>query len=133
VHQQFGFHNSPSIGDDGLASFFNSTASLTNRDAWLQELEDKPGWFTGDNSPVVLIFGASEADADTKNNSAKLKGGTYLTQAPRALGVVDVLVDRPRRRLLRRRLEERRGDMSRLPVALVAAFLIGFSGARGHR
>lgn len=62
LNQQFGFHNSPAIGDGQPGEFWDETGDTTNRMAWLEELEDKSGWFTGDNSPVVFSAGRTSAE-----------------------------------------------------------------------
>jgi hypothetical protein len=88
VHQQFGYHNSPSIKDDQPRDFYNATGAsgLSNRDAWLDEMEDKPGWFTGDNSPIVMTFGTSSTDASNKHASARLRAGSFLGPAAEPWG-----------------------------------------------
>lgn len=57
VSQQFGYHNSPSVGNDQPSEWFDSIAPYTNQGAWLDEMEDKPGVWTGDNSPIVVSYG----------------------------------------------------------------------------
>lgn len=86
VHQQFGYHNSPSIHDGQPGQFFDATAGVSNKNAWLAVMEDKPGWFTGDNSPIVLTFGTDASDSQNKHNNAKLKAGSWLGPASEPWG-----------------------------------------------
>jgi hypothetical protein len=72
--QQFGYHNSPSVKDDQPRSFYNRTLASNNKNAWLNEMEDKPGWFTGDNSPIVVTYGSTQPEcASFHNNSLGLR------------------------------------------------------------
>ncbi|WP_438040974.1 hypothetical protein [Sorangium sp. So ce128] len=68
VNQQFGYHNSPSVGDDQPANFYDLTDALDNTTAWLDETEDRPGWFTGDNSPIVVTHGTNSSNCSSKHN-----------------------------------------------------------------
>lgn len=65
------------LDNDGgmLASFFNATSTTSNNSAWLNAMEDRPGWFTGDNSVIVYSYGTSQADLYDTRDNAKLKGG----------------------------------------------------------
>lgn len=36
-------------------------------------MEDKPGLFTGDNSPIVVSYGATSAEANDTHNNLKFK------------------------------------------------------------
>lgn len=77
--QQMGFHSLSSKTAGMMESFINDTQSTSNRLSWLNAMEDRPGWFTGDNSVIVWSFGAGggvdplEDVFDTHYN-AKLKG-----------------------------------------------------------
>jgi hypothetical protein len=82
IRQHFGYHNSPSVKDDQPRDFFNATNNKSNTRAWLDEMEDRPGWFTGDNSPIVLTWGADSADCDSVSDTAKLRGRSLLSSAP---------------------------------------------------
>ena len=82
LQQQFGYHNSPEIKDDQPAWFARYVHSgWTNRSAWLDQMEDRPGWFTGDNSPIVVTYGQNEADCNnlaqtlSLGNSVAPRGG----------------------------------------------------------
>jgi hypothetical protein len=82
VRQQFGYHNSPSVKDNQPRDFFNATSSKTNARAWIDEMEDRPGWFTGDNSPIALTHGVSASHCTFVKDNAKLRGGSLLSTAP---------------------------------------------------
>jgi Family of unknown function (DUF6345) len=82
VRQQFGYHNSPSVKDDQPRDFFEETDGTTNTNAWLDEMEDRPGWFTGDNSPVALSHGLDANHCATVRDIAKLRGGVLRSTAP---------------------------------------------------
>jgi len=73
VRQQFGYHNSPSIGDNTPSEFYVGVWPASNKDSWLDHMEDKPGLWTGDNSPIVVSYGATSAEASSTHNGACLK------------------------------------------------------------
>lgn len=56
VLQKFGYHNSPTIADNQPRDFFKATRGRSNRNAWLDEMNDRPGWFNDDNSPRIVSF-----------------------------------------------------------------------------
>ena len=78
IRQTFGYHNSPSVKDDQPRDFFEGTSGRTNARAWIEEMEDRPGWFTGDNSPIVLTFGLDPSHCDFVRDTARLRGGSLL-------------------------------------------------------
>jgi hypothetical protein len=82
IRQQFGYHNSPSVKDDQPRDFFEATDDKTNARAWIEEMEDRPGWFTGDNSPIVLTHGLDSNHCDWVRDTAKLRGGSLLFTPP---------------------------------------------------
>jgi hypothetical protein len=82
IRQTFGYHNSPPVKDDQPRDFFEATNDLTNAQAWIEEMEDRPGWFTGDNSPIALTFGVDSAHCDFVRDTAKLRAGVLLSDAP---------------------------------------------------
>jgi hypothetical protein len=86
IRQQFGYHNSPSVKDDQPRDFFEETDSKTNANAWIEEMEDRPGWFTGDNSPIVLTHGLDSGHCAWVRDTAKLRGGSLLSTAPEPWG-----------------------------------------------
>ena len=86
IRQQFGYHNSPSVKDDQPRDFFNATDSDTNARAWIEEMEDRPGWFTGDNSPLALTHGLDSSHCAFVRDTARLRNGNLLATAPEPWG-----------------------------------------------
>jgi len=82
IRQTFGYHNSPSVKDNQPRDFFRETDDLRNERAWIEEMEDRPGWFTGDNSPITLTFGLSSSHCNWVQNTARLRDRDLLYQAP---------------------------------------------------
>jgi len=82
IRQTFGYHNSPSIKDDQPRDFYEETDDLRNERAWIEEMEDRPGWFTGDNSPITLTFGVSASHCNWVRGYARLRDGRLLYDAP---------------------------------------------------
>jgi hypothetical protein len=83
LNQQFGYHNSPSIGDNQVRAWWNAIGWPTNdRQAWLDEMEDRPGLFTGDNSPIVVSYGTSAQDCLDVHNKTYLgePGGLFTSR-----------------------------------------------------
>jgi hypothetical protein len=78
LNQSLGFHNSPAVGDDQVADFYDETLYASNKDAWLDQLEDRPGWLTGSNSPMVASKGHSNAQALSTHNSTAFKAGSWF-------------------------------------------------------
>jgi len=81
VRQVFGYHNSPTIKDNQPNNFYKETDSLSNERAWIEEMEDRPGWFTGDNSPICLTFGADSNECDRTSSNARLRDRRLLSDA----------------------------------------------------
>jgi hypothetical protein len=86
IRQQFGYHNSPSVKDDQPRDFFDATNSKSNARAWIDEMEDRPGWFTGDNSPIALTHGLDSSHCNWVRDTAKLRGGSLLYAPPKPWG-----------------------------------------------
>jgi hypothetical protein len=82
IRQSFGYHNSPSVKDNQPREFYKDTDSVDNVVAWREEMEDRPGWFTGDNSPITLTFGTDSSHCQTVKNTARLRDRDLLTNAP---------------------------------------------------
>ncbi|MGB7291647.1 MAG: DUF6345 domain-containing protein [Thermodesulfobacteriota bacterium] len=82
VRQSFGYHNSPSVKDNQPRDFYRETDDTDNFLAWKQEMEDRPGWFTGDNSPITLTFGTDSNHCSIVKNYARLRLQTFLSDAP---------------------------------------------------
>jgi hypothetical protein len=82
VRQSFGYHNSPSVKDDQPRDFYEETDGVDNYVAWREEMEDRPGWFTGDNSPITLTFGLTPTHCINVQNGARLRDRDLLSNAP---------------------------------------------------
>ncbi len=82
IRQQFGYHNSPAVKDDQPRDFFNATNDKTNARAWIDEMEDRAGWFTGDNSPLALTHGLDSSHCAWVRDTAKLRAGSLLSTPP---------------------------------------------------
>lgn len=82
IRQSFGYHNSPSVKDNQPRDFYKETDDVDNVVAWREEMEDRPGWFTGDNSPITLTFGLNSSHCQTVKNTARLRDRDLLTNAP---------------------------------------------------
>ncbi len=81
IRQTFGYHNSPSVKDNQPRSFYKETDDLRNERAWIVEMEDRPGWFTGDNSPIALTFGVTSSHCAWVRNTARLRDQVLLSNA----------------------------------------------------
>ncbi|WP_143473642.1 DUF6345 domain-containing protein [Flavilitoribacter nigricans] len=82
IRQTFGYHNSPTIKDDQPRDFYEATDDLRNERAWVEEMEDRPGWFTGDNSPICMTFGLNSSHCGTVRDRARLRDRVLLSDAP---------------------------------------------------
>jgi len=60
--QMMGFGGISSIDAPRVQNYWDRTGVTSNVDAWLNSMEDKPGWFTGDNTTVVMSRGHSEEE-----------------------------------------------------------------------
>jgi hypothetical protein len=73
VHQNLGFHNSPSIHGSAATAWFQCTSTNSNTDCWLSAMEpDQNG--DDDNSPIVVSYGVNADEAAEKRDYARLKG-----------------------------------------------------------
>lgn len=81
VNQNFGFDNSPAIEAHQPKDWFRAIGSKSNKNAWLEELEDKQGLFTGDNNPIVVSYSDSAKGCTTMHNDKRLKA-QILTPRP---------------------------------------------------
>ncbi len=86
IRQQFGYHNSPSVKDDQPRDFFDATSGKTNARAWIDEMEDRPGWFTGDNSPITLTHGLDASHCQWVRDTAKLRANVLNYAPPKPWG-----------------------------------------------
>lgn len=82
IRQTFGYHNSPPVKDDQPRDFFEETDDIDNAHAWIEEMEDRPGWFTGDNSPITLTFGVDANHCQFVRDTARLFDRILLSDAP---------------------------------------------------
>ncbi len=82
IRQSFGYHNSPSVKDNQPRDFYEETDNTDNYVAWREEMEDRPGWFTGDNSPITLTFGVDSSHCNWVKNTARLRDRSLLSNAP---------------------------------------------------
>lgn len=55
--QLMGFGGVSSLDSNMVSNYYNGTGPSSNVDSWLNNMEDKPGWFTGDNTTVVMSRG----------------------------------------------------------------------------
>jgi hypothetical protein len=78
LRQMFGFAGLAYVDDTFLPSFYTTTNVLTNTDSWLANTEDRPGWFTGNNSPSVFAAADNSTDAWDYLNWCQLRAGTCL-------------------------------------------------------
>lgn len=87
TRQNIGFHDVTSINADMFGSFWGGISSIpgnvwfggNTKQSWLNNMEDRPNWFTGDNSPIVISYGTSLADAQNTANNANLKAGVLVS------------------------------------------------------
>jgi hypothetical protein len=73
VNQNFGFDNSPAIEAHQPKDWFRAIGSKSNKNAWLEELEDKQGTFTGDNNPIVVSYSDTSNGCSNMHNDKRLK------------------------------------------------------------
>jgi hypothetical protein len=73
VNQNFGFDNSPAIEAHQPKDWFRAIGSKSNKNAWLEELEDKQGLFTGDNNPIVVSYSDTSKGCTSMHNDKRLK------------------------------------------------------------
>ena len=85
LRQQLGFHGESLLDKDMPLEFYNDNWTESNRDAWLDSMEDASGWFTGDNSPMVVSYGHNSAEAIDNDNNMYLR---HNVQFPRPDGPV---------------------------------------------
>jgi hypothetical protein len=78
LRQQFGWNNSPGVGNNEPRDFFNATVSNTNSDAWLNEMQGSS------REPVVVTQGTSSQHCWDTHDGARLKGNSLVS--PRGSG-----------------------------------------------
>jgi hypothetical protein len=83
VKQQIGFHGESSFDTDMVSAFTRNAGAparvgyISNKEAWGTAMEDKPGWFTGDNSTIVVSYGANSTEAHANHDGLTLNAGSY--------------------------------------------------------
>jgi hypothetical protein len=55
--QVMGFGGTAKLEGSMVTNYLNGTGGSSNVDSWLNNMEDRPGWWTGDNSTVVMTTG----------------------------------------------------------------------------
>jgi hypothetical protein len=55
--QLMGFGGIASLDASMVYNYWNGTGPSSNVDSWLNNMEDRPNWFTGDNTTVVMSRG----------------------------------------------------------------------------
>jgi hypothetical protein len=80
--QELGFGSLASSDTGMVDDFFGHTNSGTNWYYWLRDMEDKPGWWTGDNTTVVVTRGWDMSDVTNNRTNCKFKGQTCLNNPP---------------------------------------------------
>lgn len=74
-NQIMGFGGLSDSNVEMLNNFWNSSGG-SNLNAWLSEMEDRPGWFSGDNTVVVFTHGWTPEEVITNRSTCGLKRGT---------------------------------------------------------
>jgi Family of unknown function (DUF6345) len=85
LNQQLGFGGEASMTSDMIGNFY-SQSSGSNAGAWLAQMEDKPGLFTGDNTTVAFTRGATSADANNNYYNCGLRHATCRTRLGLTVG-----------------------------------------------
>ena len=80
--QELGFGGVSSDDNGMVDNFFNNTSGGTNWYYWLREMEDKPGWWTGDNTTVAVTRGWNSTDVANNRTNCKFKHQTCLNNPP---------------------------------------------------
>lgn len=81
VKQHVGFHGMSAFTADMVSAYARNSGAparvgdISNREAWMVAMEDEPGWFTGDNSPIVVSYGSTSAEANSNHSSLDLDPG----------------------------------------------------------
>jgi hypothetical protein len=74
VNQNFGFDNSPAVESNQAKDWFNAIGPRSNKNAWLDEMEDMQGIFTGDNNPIVVSYWSTAGGCTDMHNNKRLRG-----------------------------------------------------------
>ena len=79
MNQLLGFGSIASGSAAMVQNFWNGTGGTgNNADSWLNKMEDRPGWFSGDNTTVVMTRGTSQDDLNWKRTNCGLKRLTCI-------------------------------------------------------
>jgi hypothetical protein len=76
TQQQFGFHNSPSMGKYSLRAWWDDMSNRNNADAWLTQVKFSP-FGNLINTPVAISYGPTENWCWAVHRNANLKNDTY--------------------------------------------------------
>ena len=80
--QLMGFGGVSSLDAGMVNNYWDGTGSSSNVDSWLNNMEDKPGWFTGDNTTTVLSRGQSQDELNWNHWYCGLKRQNCVTGGP---------------------------------------------------
>jgi hypothetical protein len=101
LKQQLGFHGESDFNWHQPVEFLQNNQFESNTQSWLDAMEDRPGWFTGSNSAIVVSYGKTSAEAnDYHNNLALMRnvvfprsGGPACTNGPPSFKYLYTLLD----------------------------------------
>jgi hypothetical protein len=101
LKQQLGFHGESDFNWHQPVEFLQNNAFESNTQSWLDAMEDRPGWFTGSNSAIVVSYGKTSAEANDYHNNLALTrnvvfpraGGPACSNGPPAFKYVYTLLD----------------------------------------
>jgi len=81
-NQILGFGSEAVLDSSEINEFYSATGGSSGRNwsAWLNNLEDRPGWGTGNNSSVSVTLGWNVADAIYNKSTCGLRRGTCWTR-----------------------------------------------------
>lgn len=87
LNQIMAYGSLSSTDSDMVSNFWKGTGgSGNNKSSWLSNMEDKSGWFTGDNTPVVFTRGWNLTDVDNNLSTCGLKRGTCWARKGYSVG-----------------------------------------------
>jgi hypothetical protein len=88
--QLMGFGSKSSLEGSMVTRYWNGTGGSSNVDSWLNNMEDRPGWYTGDNTTVVLSRGHTQQELDWNHWYCGLKRQNCVNGGPGgSMGYVD--------------------------------------------
>jgi hypothetical protein len=80
--QMMGFGGVSQIDSGMVSNYFDGTGPSSNVDSWLNNMEDRPSWFTGDNTTVVMSRGHSDSERSWNRWYGGLKRQNCVTGGP---------------------------------------------------